>query len=342
MQLPASALPLRRAAEAAGGVATGLLLLSLGAICVLFTLATDDFATSATAASVLLSASWLAVLAVGTSLALAAGAIDFSIMGSVALTGLVAADIGASAGPAAGVAAALAVGLAVGLANALVVVRLRVNPFLATLAMGGLLRGIDFLLGQGTLGISVEDGLLGDWLLREWHSVPYAFLVVLVCAVAGVWIAGYTTFGRRLLAVGGNPSAARLAGIPPLRVQTYGYAISGAASALAGILLASRLGAGVPAAGTGQELTLFSAVLIGGTSLWGGRVNVLGSVLAIVFLTALYSGLVLSGQSEHLQSVVSGVLLVVSVWLVQSRRRRLRIGRGERRTGGAVGVAAAK
>jgi ribose/xylose/arabinose/galactoside ABC-type transport system permease subunit len=321
---------LARAADAVGGAATALLLVSLGAICLVFTAATDDFATGATLNSVLLSASWLAVLAVGTSLALAAGAIDFSIMANVALTGLVAADVGARAGALAGIVAAVAVGLAVGAANAAVVVGLRVNAFLATLAMGGLLRGVDYLLGHGTLGISVEDAVMGNWLLRDWQDFPYAFGVVVVVTIAGVVVATYTTFGRRLLAVGGNPAAARLSGMSPARVQTAGYLLSGVAAAAAGVLLASRLGAGVPAAGAGQELTLFSAVLIGGTSLWGGRVNVLGSVLAIVFLTSLYSGLVLSGQSEHLQFVVSGVLLVVSVWLVQANRRRLRLGRARR------------
>lgn len=311
----------RHLAASLGGMPSLLLVGGLGLLCLLFALATEDFATEATLRTVLLSGAWLAVLAVGTSLALAAGAIDFSIMANVALTGLVAAKLAATH-PTLGILAGLGVGALVGLANSVFVVGLGVNPFLGTLAMLGALRGIDLMIGDGTVGISVTDSFLGDVLLRDAAGVPYAFLIVTVVTVVAVWAMGYTVFGRRLIAVGGNAEAARLAGIRPRRVQTYGYLISGVAAGCAGILLASRLGAGVPLAGNGQELTLFSAVLIGGTSLWGGRANVLGSLLAVLLLTTLYSGLVLSGHSEYWQGIVSGCLLIVSVWLVQRETGR--------------------
>ena len=134
-----------------------------------------------------------------------------------------------------------------------------------------------------------------------------------------------TTFGRELLAVGGNPAAARLAGIPAARKMTAAYVISGIGAALGGILLAARLGAGIPASGTGQELTLFSAILIAGTPLWGGRANVIGSVVAIVLLTTLYTGLVLAGFPDRIRADRVGILLLFSIWLVARRSEGARL-----------------
>ena len=159
---------------------------------------------------------------------------------------------------------------------------------------------------------------MGHVLATEIGPFPVVFGLVLILAVGGAFVMRWTRFGRTLLAVGGSPAAARLAGLDPSRTIMIGYLISGAAAGIAGIVLASRLGAGIPAAAANQELALFGAVLIAGTSLWGGRANVVGSIVAILLLQIVYTGLVLSGYPERLQPILASILLIASVWYVQS------------------------
>lgn len=302
-----------------GGLPTGLLLLLLLVVIIVFAATSTSFAQDRTVMTVLRSSGWIALIAVTTTVALSAGAVDFSIMSTAALSGIVAAGVSASTSPFIGVPVALLAGALVGSVNALFVVRFHVNPFLATLVMAGAIRGLDFSLGQGTRGIRVDDWFMDDVLPGNFGLVPVTFAVAMVVALAAVVMMDRSRVGRHLLAVGGNPAAARLAGIPASRVTAGAYVVSGIGAAAGGILLASRLGAGIPASGTGQELTLFSAILIAGTPLWGGRANVLGSLVAIVLLTTFYTGLVLSGFPDRLQQIASGILLLFSIWLVTRR-----------------------
>jgi ribose/xylose/arabinose/galactoside ABC-type transport system permease subunit len=194
--------------------------------------------------------------------------------------------------------------------------------------MAGAVRGVDYLMGRGTVGIGVTDDFMGRVLAIVIGPFPLVFALVVLLALGGAFVMRWTRFGRTLLAVGGNPAAARLAGLDASRTVMIGYVISGVSAGIGGVVLASRLGAGIPAAAAGQELALFGAVLIAGTSLWGGRANVVGSIVAIVLLQVVYSGLVLSGYPERLQQILAAVLLLASVWYVQSdvedRIRRFR------------------
>jgi ribose/xylose/arabinose/galactoside ABC-type transport system permease subunit len=314
--------------ELLGGFQTILLGTALLLAVLVFSVGNAQFWSSATISSILLSSSWFGILAVGTTFALATGAADFSIMANTALSGIVAAAVSGSLSPVVGVPLAIAAATAIGLLNAVIVVRFRVNGFLATLVMAGAVRGVDYLMGKGTLGVAVTDDFIGHALAVQIGPVPAVFGLVVLLALGGAFVMRWTTFGRTLLAVGGSPVAARLAGLNPSRTVMIGYLISGASAGVGGIVLASRLGAGIPAAAANQELSLFGAVLIAGTSLWGGRANVVGSIVAIVLLQVVYSGLVLSGYPERLQPILASILLVASVWYVQSdvedRLRRFR------------------
>jgi ribose/xylose/arabinose/galactoside ABC-type transport system permease subunit len=238
-------------------------------------------------------------------------------MATTALSGIVAAGVSGALSPVIGVPAAILAAMTVGLLNGVIVVRFGVNGFLATLIMAGAVRGVDYLLGKGPVGIRVTDDFMGSVLTAEVGPFPIVFGIVVLLALGGAFVMRWTTFGRTLLAVGGSPAAARLAGLDPSRTIMIGYLISGAAAGIGGIVLASRLGAGIPTAAANQELALFGAVLIAGTSLWGGRANVVGSIVAIVLLQIVYTGLVLSGYPERLQPILASVLLIASVWYVQ-------------------------
>jgi ribose/xylose/arabinose/galactoside ABC-type transport system permease subunit len=315
--------------ELLGGLQTALLGLATVLFALLFTAANERFWSSVTLEGILLSSSWLGILAIGTTFAFSTGAADFSIMANTAFSGIVAAAISGSLSPIVGVPIAILASTAVGLLNAIIVVRFRVNGFLATLVMSGALRGVDYLCGRGNIGIPVTDDFIGSMLATTAGPFPLVFGLVVILALGGAFVMRWTTFGRTFLAVGGNPVAARLAGLNPSRTVMLGYLISGASAGVGGIVLASRLGAGIPAAAAGQELSMFGAVLIAGTSLWGGRANVVGSIVAIVLLAMVYSGLVLSDYPERLQQILAGILLIASVWYVQSnleeRLRRLRL-----------------
>lgn len=319
--------PRRRGASGTrplGGIPTLLLCVALAIEVAMFAHLSDTFLTAPTATNTLLAASWLALLALGTTPVLATGAIDFSVMGNAAFAGVVLADVSSAFGSLAGIVAALAAGGVFGLVNGVAVVFFRVNPFLATLATGSALRGVCYLMAKDAItGKAIKPPFLTTTLLGSSGGIPYVFMVVLVAAVLAVWFCAFSRVGRSALAVGGNPAAARLAGIDPDRFRLLAYVFSGVVAAAAGVLLASYLGSGSPAAGNNEELTLFSAVLLGGTSLFGGRANPLGSLVAVLFVETLTEGLVLAGYSTHLNGVISGALLLISVFLTQRARLSL-------------------
>ena len=306
-----------RAWSVLGGTPTALLVALLLILSIVLTVLVPGFGTDATFRTIMTSVGWIDLIAVGTTVALAAGAIDFSITSTAALAGVALASMGNAFGAAAGVLAALAVGLFVGLLNATLVVRFRLNPFLATLATGSVIRGFSYTRSEfANSGIPITDptidnafgGLIAD-------AVPAVFVVLALVTVGATVLMGLTRVGRRLLAVGGNQHAARLSGISPDRTRAAAYLVSGLAASVAGMFLAGLLGSGLPAAATGQELALFSAVLLGGTALWGGRANVVGAVVAVVLINAMYTGIVLAGLPNRLPGLISALLLLVSIWV---------------------------
>ena len=263
----------------------------------------------------------LGVIAVGVTLALAAGAIDFSVAGNAALAGVVVAWLDQRIPPGPAILAALGLATAVGAVNGVIVTRFRVNPFIATLALAGSLRGLAFVIAGSSAGIFIEGGPLVALGQQSIAGIPTPLLTFLAAGALAYIALAHTRYGRNLLAVGGNPEAARLAGIAVAPTQFAGYLISALAAGVGGILLAGRTGAGIPQAAAGQELLIFSAVILGGTSLWGGRASVVGSVLGILFLNVLYNGLVLEQVSPYWQTILQGALLIFAVWLVQRQRQ---------------------
>lgn len=285
---------------------------------VVFTVTVPVFGTAGNLAGIGAASASLGIMAVGATLALGAGAIDFSIAGNAALSGAVAAIAGAHSSPEIGILVGLGCSLLIGLANALVVICFRVNALIATLAMAGSLRGMAFVM-TNSVGAFVDTGPLVTLGQGRVGVVPYSVFFFAVVAAAGVWLLRSTALGRSMLAAGGSADAARLAGIRTEAMQLVGYLVSAFAAGLAGLLLAGRAGVAIPQAATGTELLVFSAVLLGGTSLNGGRATVLGSVLGILLLNTLYTGFILLKVSTYWQTIIQGALLIIAVRLVQLR-----------------------
>jgi ribose transport system permease protein len=298
------------------------LVLILGGLVALFGVLSDRFFAPATFTSIANRIPPLALLATGMTLVLVVGGIDLSV-GSVlalagSLTGVLIVDqqwpmLGA-------VAAALVVGLLAGFANAGLTVAFKVPSFIVTLGMLEIARGLSFWVSDS------QTKYLGgklDGLVNPLSAVPVspAFLLAIAVVIAGHIFLTRTVLGRKIIAVGTNETATRLAGIDPRPIKLIAFAISGALAGLAAICHIGRLGASDPNAGGGMELSAIAAAVIGGTSLSGGRGSVLCTFLGVLIMATLEAGLAQTGVSEPVKRVVTGSVIVLAVIADGIRKR---------------------
>jgi ribose transport system permease protein len=297
------------------GLIAGLIVL-----CVLLTLLSANFLTTGNILNVILQASVFAVLAFGMTFVILTAGIDLSVGSVLALSGAVMASMTAAYGPALGILIGLAVGTLIGTVNGLFVTLTKVAPFIATLAMLAIARGLTYLYTQGT-PIRVRSAgftIFGQG-LATIVPVPVIlmFLIFFVCLL----VLTQTRFGRYVYAIGSNAEVSRLSGIPINRYVVVVYAISGLCAAIAGLILTARLASADPNNGTGYELQAIAAVVVGGTSLFGGRGGVFGTLLGALIIAVVSNGLVLLNVNPFWQQVVSGAIILLAV-LTDSVRRK--------------------
>ncbi|MEA2598462.1 MAG: inositol transport system permease protein [Thermomicrobiales bacterium] len=276
------------------------------------------------------------ILAVGMTFVILTGGIDLSVGSVVAFAGLVAAavakgsnwrDVGNpdSGGVAVlwAVLAAVGVGAGAGLIHGFAVAKLKVPAFVVTLGGLAAWRGAAQVLSEG----SPINKFSGDY--RYWGSqfisrVPVPVVLFAVFVIVGYLVLRYTTYGRSIYAVGGNPEAARLSGLNTTGLIMSVYVISGFCAGLCGFMLTSRLGAAEVTAGQGYELIVIAAVVIGGTSLFGGEGSVLGTLVGTLLIGTLNSGLAINNVNPYYQPIIIGLIVVLSVYLDQLAKRRRR------------------
>lgn len=253
------------------------------------------------------------VMAIALSFALAVGHIDLSIGAVVALSALVAALILPEGGIVLATAAALGVGLLVGFINGVLTEKLQVSSLLITLGTMSVLAGIARqLTGMESVPIINQD--FSFWFgAGDLAGVPVLLLWTLLITALGFVLLNKLRFGRHLLAVGGNPQAARAMGISLGSMRVKALMISAVGAALAGLLYAGRLQGARYTLGEADLLTVIAAVAIGGTSLFGGRVCIIGAVLGSWLMGMINNGLILSGFSTNEQMIARGVILIVAV-----------------------------
>lgn len=268
--------------------------------------------------NVLNQASLTMIIAAGLTLASVAGELDLSIGFAASLHGILVTGLIVSNQLPIPVAIliVLAIGALIGLINGLIVTKIRVNSVIATLGIGTILTGLAFAY---TSGVPIVAGVpeaflqlsLGRWLFGIPNNI-----VVMVGVVSGLWVlVERTPLGQEIQAVGGNPSAARLAGIDVDRVKIVGFVISGICAALTGILLASRLGSGTASAADSYLLTAFAAVFLGSATLRDGEFHVLGTVVGALIIAFGFNGLNIFGAPTYSQYVLQGAILIVAVGL---------------------------
>ncbi len=295
-------------------------LLALLALIVFGWVRYENFLGSYNVLTVLRYNSMFALVALGMCFVIITGGIDLSV-GSTAALGSVVAAMLSSYGVLPGLLGGLAAGLTVGAINAFVITRMNILPFIATLATMLAASGCALLLaGNQSVSVSYETGFTelgqGDLL-----GLPIPAWIALVAYLAGSLILNFTSFGRTVLAVGGNEDATRLMGLPANRVKAAVYIASGALAGLSGVILAAQFGAGQPIEGVGWELFAIASVVVGGTLLTGG-VGSVGATLAGVLLLGLIfnilnfeNGLGWISLSAYWQSVIRGGLLLLVVGL---------------------------
>ncbi len=282
--------------------------------------------------NVALSIAVIGILGVGMTAVILIGGIDLSVGSGLALAGVVAALAahavggdgagGSLAAAGAAVMAALAVGAIGGGITGLAVSRLRAPSFLVTLALLSIERGLAFLFSSGQAVSDLPAGFnwLGQGILL---GVPVPVWLTAACFGGGWFVLSRTVWGRWIYALGGNESAAWLAGIDTRAVALGTYVANGLLVGLAAVVLTARLGAAVPNAGAGYELDVIAAVVVGGTALTGGRGNVLGTLAGAVCIGILDNALNLANVDPYLQRVVAGVVILLAV-LGERIRSRVR------------------
>jgi len=244
------------------------------------------------------------------------GELDLSIGATLGLGGIVSATVLASGAPLIVVlASGILTGLVVGAMNAGLIVGIGINPLIATLGTMFALRGASYIWTNGASVVTFgyqDFAFLGN---GKVAGIPFSVIVLAATFAMVGAILTWTRFGSNVYAIGGDRDASRLAGVPVRRVRVTIYLLSAATAAFAGMMLASVNGSADPASGTGIELAVIAAVILGGTALTGGRGGVLGTILGVIFLGALANGMNLLGLPGYWQIFVQGVVLIAAVIL---------------------------
>jgi ribose transport system permease protein len=329
-----------RAIAARGGVLAGLTqsrahqkLLAFASLIVLiagFSLASPNFRQESNILAILQATSVNGVLAVGVTFVIVTGGIDLSVGTLMTFCAVIAGVTLTYWGLALpfGVLGAILAGAAVGLVSGTFVARLKIPPFIATLGMMLILKGLSLVI-SGTKPIyfnstpgftNIAQGSIVGAVLPA-VPLPNGVLILFLVAAAASLILWKTVLGRYTFALGSNEEAVRLSGVNTDRWKMAVYALSGGICGIAGLLIASRLNSAQPALGQGYELDAIAAVVIGGTSLSGGRGTILGTLIGALIMSVLANGLRILSVPQEWQTVVTGSIIILAVYIDMLRRR---------------------
>ncbi len=295
-------------------------------ICVVLSILTPTFLTSTNILTTLVGMSANGIVAIAMTIILAMGGIDLSVGSVMCLSSMIAAKIVQGGGNiGVGILVGMIFGIACGVANGFFIAKLKLTPFIMTLAMMSIARGSSMLLSSGkSVAISKEftkflflgQGYIGG-------KVPMLVLIFAILAVIFGFLLKKTKPFRNIYYIGSNEKAARLSGVNVDKTKLGVYTLSAAMSAFAGILCLSRFGTATTTTGNGVEMTAISAAVIGGASLDGGLGSVVGAVIGIALLNVVDDGLILLHVSVYGQDLISGIILLIAVTMdVLSNRRR--------------------
>jgi len=304
---------------------------SLIALLIAFSIASPNFMQTSNMIAILQATSVNGVLAIAATLVIITGGIDLSVGTLMTFCAVIAGVVLTYAGMPLllGVMAAIAAGALCGLCSGTFVAKMKIPPFIATLGMMLILKGLSLVI-SGTRPIYFNDtpgfdqisrgSLIGE--ILPSLPIPNGVLILFLVAMAAAYILGRTVLGRYTFALGSNEEAVRLSGVNTDAWKMAIYALAGGICGIAGILIASRLNSAQPALGLGYELEAIAAVVIGGTSLSGGRGTIIGTLIGALIMAVLTNGLRVLSVAQEWQTVVTGAIIILAVYADMVRRRQ--------------------
>jgi ribose transport system permease protein len=304
-----------------------LALAALVVLIIFFSIASPYFMQQSNLIGIGLATAVTGILAIGVTFVIITGGIDLSIGTvmtlSAVMTGVVVTN--ADLPLVVGIAVGVATGALMGLINGLLIARLGIPPFIATLGMLNVARGLALILAElkpiyFNETPEFNEGAMGS--ILPGIDLPNIILVFVGCAIIASFVLGRTILGRYIYAIGSNEEAARLSGVRTVRWKASAYVLSGLFAGIAGVVIAARLNSAQPAVGFGYELDAIAAAVIGGTSLSGGEGTIFGTFIGAFVISVLTNGLRLLSVPQEWQIVVTGCIVVLAVYLDIVRRRR--------------------
>lgn len=290
-------------------------LLALIVLMIFVTVLNPGFISPHNILNLLRQVSTNALIAFGMTFVIITGGIDLSVGSTLALSSaLTAGMIVSGLDPILAMVAGVAVGFVLGAVNGLLITKGRMAPFIATLATMTIFRGLTLVYTDGNPITGIGDSFIFKYMGRGYlFGIPFPVVLMLVCFALLFVLLHKMTFGRKTFAIGGNEKAAYIAGIKSDRIKIMIYAISGMMASIAGIIITSRLNSAQPTAGTSYEMDAIASVVLGGTSLSGGRGRIVGTLIGALIIGTLNNGLNLLGVSSFYQQVVKGIVIIIAV-----------------------------
>jgi ribose transport system permease protein len=299
------------------------------ALCVMMSLLSKYFLQPLNIFNVLRGLSNIGIMAIGVTMVIVTGGIDLSVGSVMAVSGMMVARLITVSGfnPWLALAIGLGSGMVLGVTNGLVITRLKVNPFITTLGMMSVGRGLTYLLASGIKGtvasnIPLNDvgvGFLGAGYIGP---VPFPVIEMVVLVAIFTFFLSQTALGRQIYAIGSNEAAARLSGVNVNLVKIFVYTLTGFFTAFGGIMNAGLLSTAMTNSGTGTELDVIAAVVLGGASLAGGEGSIIGAVIGAAIMAVIRNAFVLLKLPQSAQTIVIGVVIVLAVAIDQFRKRK--------------------
>lgn len=304
--------------------ATAIVGAFLVVVVVFFSISADGFLTLNNASTIVSSASVIMIAALGQLLVVISGGFDLSIGGMIPLAAVLFSSLTTSGEPMwTALVICLVIGVVVGFVHTFFIVYLKVNPLITTLATLSVTGGASFIIANGqTLAVPAAAGVLGNEAIGTlpWHVLVMVVLVVLVHLMLQ-----HSIFGRRIYMIGGNPEAARIAGVRVTLIGGTAYVLSAVFAAFAGVVLASQLLAASGSVGSDITLQSLAAVVLGGAALTGGRGSVPGAVIGVLLLGIIANGMTILLVPSFYQQVVSGIVLLAAVTFSRLQERAKRV-----------------
>lgn len=302
-----------------------MMLIVLIILCIVLSILKPAFYSKFNVSTLIRTISWTTIVAFGQTLVLLTGGIDLSVAGMAGMSGILAAWFMVNAGippfiviPCVNILAFLC-----GCLNGLLITKLGMIPFIATLATGQIFTGVIYVITEGHPILGIPEGAvkLGQGML--FGTIPYPTIAMLLLCVLFIYITKYTPFGRYIYAVGGNKTAADIAGVKTDQTEIFVYGLSAVMASVAGILITCRLGTAQPTVGADWVMPSVTAAAIGGTSLAGGRGTIIGALIGGCFMGVVENAITILAISAYWEQVITGVIIIIAIAIDCVKSKRL-------------------